>query len=86
MAGTMAEKERATLLPHVVTIVGNPVPAAPNQWLIELPAARNETVYNRYWLIFLKWKDPCYERIAIGSVDKDIWKSLELKDAYIWLA
>ena len=86
MAGTMTERERATLLPHFVTIVGDPVPAAPDQWLIELSAARSETMSNRYWLMLLKWKDPCYERIVIGSVDEDIWKSLELKDVYIRLA
>lgn len=50
MAGTMAEKERATLLPHVVTIVGYPVSAAPNRWLIEFLAARRKTISNRYLL------------------------------------
>jgi hypothetical protein len=84
--GTTAEKERATLQPHVVTIFGTPVPATPNHWLIELSAARSETVSNRYWLMLVEWKDPCYERIAIGSVDEGIWKSLEPKENYVCLA
>ena len=35
--------------------------------------------------MLVEWKDPCYERIAIGSVDEDIWKSFEPKEEYICL-
>jgi hypothetical protein len=82
----MTEKEKATLLPRVVTIFGIPVPATPNHWWIELSAVRSETVFNRYWLMLVEWKDPCYERIAIGSVDEGIWESHEPKEIYIRLA
>jgi hypothetical protein len=54
MTGIMAEKERATLLPNVVTIVGDSVPAAPNQWLIEFSATKSETICNRYWLMLVE--------------------------------